>query len=73
MLQGVAVEGSTTPLLELIFQRRELLFIWEVSEEDSGADFTYLASGQAFPITYSAIPLLDCVISESICSGGLHC
>ena len=69
---GVAVEGFTTPLLELIFQRRELLFLWEVNEEDSRADCTSLASGQAFPISYSAFPLLDCVISEYICSGGLH-
>ena len=66
------MEVSTTPLLELIFQRRELLFLWEVSEEDSGADFTSLASGQTLPISYSAVHLLDCVIFECICSGGFH-
>ena len=72
MLQGVAVEGSTKPLLDLTFQRRELIFLWEVSEEDLGADCTSLALGQAFPISYNAVPLLDYVISESICSGGLY-
>ena len=72
VLQGVAVEGSTTPFPWLIFQRRELLFLWEVSEGDFKADCTSLASGQALPISYSVVHLLDCIISECICSGGLY-
>ena len=66
------MEGSITPLPELIFQRRELIFLWEVSEEDFRDDFHILAPVQASPIYYITILLLDCVISKCICSGGLH-
>ena len=71
VLLGVAVEGSTT-FPWLIFQRRELLFPREVSEGGLKAYLNILAPSQASPIIDSTVPSLDCVISVSTYSGGLH-
>ena len=72
VLLGVVVEGFHNTIPCLIFQRRESLFLEKVSKEGFKSDFHILASGQASPIINSAVPSLDCVVSVSTCSGGLH-
>ena len=64
--------GFTTPLSELIFQRKKLSFLWEISEEDYGAYCRSWHLANTFSISYSVVPLIDYIISVTICNEGLQ-
>ena len=58
----VLLGGFLQHHFELIFQRREVLYFQEVSENGSRAYSTIIGRRPTISISYNADPLIDCIL-----------